>query len=68
MFCRELDLRVPGPVWEDVFYALPEEESNALKTCVRNERPSNEAIKQAANRREEVPGAQVKRGIHLRVA
>jgi predicted nuclease with TOPRIM domain len=68
MFCRELDLRVPGPVWEDVLSVLPEEESNALKICVRDERPSNEAIKLAANRSEEVPGAQVKRGNHLRVA
>jgi hypothetical protein len=68
MFCRELDLRIPGPVWEEVLAFLPEETSNALKICVRDERPSNEAIRLAANRSEEVPGAQVKRGIHLRVA
>ena len=68
MFCRELDLRIPGPVWEEVLALLPEETSNALKICVRDERPSNEAIKLAASRSEEVPGAQVKRGNHLRVA
>jgi hypothetical protein len=68
MFCRELDLRIPGRVWEEVLAFLPEETSNALKICVRDERPSNEAIKLAANRSEDVPGAQIKRGIHLRVA
>jgi len=67
-FCRELDLRVPGSVWEEVLAVLPEGTSNALKACVRDERPSNEAIKQAASRSEDVPGAQIKRGIHLRVA
>ena len=65
---RELDLRVPGHVWEEVLALLPEEASNVLKACVRDERPNNEAIKLAANRSEEVPGAQIKRGIHLRVA
>jgi hypothetical protein len=68
MFCRELDLRVPGSVWEEVLAVLPEGTSNTLKACVRDERPSNEAIKQAASRSEDVPGAQIKRGIHLRVA
>jgi hypothetical protein len=68
MFCRELDLRIPGPVWEEVLALLPEKASNALKVCVRDERPSNEAIKLALSRSEEVPGAEVKRGNHLRVA
>jgi Siphovirus Gp157 len=68
MFCRELDLRIPGPMWEEVLAFLPEETSNALKVCVRDERPSNEAIKLAVSRSEEVPGAEVKRGNHLRVA
>jgi len=68
MFCRELDLRIPGRVWEEVLALLPEGISNVLKLCVRDERPNNEAIKLAASRSEEVPGAQIKRGIHLRVA
>ncbi len=40
----------------------------SLANCIRDDRPSNDAIKEAASRFEEVPGAQVKRGIHLRVA
>jgi hypothetical protein len=68
MFCRELDLRIPGPVWEEVLAYLPDETSDALKVCVRDERPNNEAIKLALSRAGEVPGAEVKRGNHLRVA
>ena len=65
---RELELRVLGSLWEEVLAAVPEETANALKISVRDERPSNEAIKLAASRFEEIPGAQVKRGAHLRVA
>jgi hypothetical protein len=51
MFCRELDLRIPGQVWEEVLALLPDGISNVSKLCVRDERPSNEAIKLAASRR-----------------
>jgi hypothetical protein len=67
MTCRELDLRVPGRVWQAVLACLPEDTSEALKSCVRDDRPSNDAIKEAVRRCEEVPGAIVKRGVHLRV-
>ncbi len=66
--CRELELRIPGRIWQAVLAVLPEDASKALASCIRDDRPSNDAIKEAANRCEEVPGAQVKRGIHLRVA
>ncbi len=65
---RELELHVPGPVWQTVLALLPEDTSTALASCIRDDKPSNDAIKEAASRFEEVPGAQVKRGIHLRVA
>lgn len=65
---RELELRVPGSLWEEILAAVPEEMANALKILVRDERPSNEAIKLAASRSEQIPGAEVKRGVHLRVA
>ena len=68
MHCRELELRLPGSLWEKVLAAVPQETANALKISVRDERPSNEAIKLAASRSEQIPGAQVKRGVHLRVA
>ena len=43
-------------------------EMELLATCIRDDKPSNDAIKEAATRFEEVAGAQVKRGIHLRIA
>ena len=51
-----------------VLAAVPEETANALKMSVRDERPSNEAIKVAASRSEQTPGAQIRRGVHLRVS
>lgn len=68
MLFRELELRVSGSLWEEVLAAVPEETAHALKMSVRDERPSNEAIKFAASRSEQIPGAEVKRGVHLRVA
>ena len=66
--CLELEIRVPGCVWEQVLSATPDSMRNTLTSCVREERPCNEAIQLAAGRMEEVPGAEVKRGVHLRVA
>jgi hypothetical protein len=65
---RELDLHVPGRIWQAVLAFLPENTSKDLASCIRDDKPNNDAIKEAASRFEEVPGAQVKRGIHLRVA
>jgi hypothetical protein len=66
--CRELELRISGRLWQEAIAFLPEDTSKVLANCVRDDRPSNDAIKEAASRFEEIPGAQVKRGIHLRVA
>jgi hypothetical protein len=68
MNCRELELCVPGQLWQTVADLLPEKISRILASCVRDDRLCNEAIKAAISRREKIPGAQVKRGIHLRVA
>jgi hypothetical protein len=65
---RELELHIPGRVWQTVLALLPEDTSKALTNCIRDDRPRNDAIKEAVSRLEEVPGVQVKRGIHLRVA
>jgi hypothetical protein len=65
---RELDLRVPGRLWQAAILFLPEETAAALASCIRDDKPSSDAIKEAISRLEEVPGAKVKRGIHLRVA
>ena len=65
---RELELRVPGRLWQAAIFLLPEETAKALASCIRDDKPSADAIKEAVSRFEEIPGAQVKRGIHLRVA
>jgi hypothetical protein len=68
MTCRELELCIPGRLWQGVLAFLPEDASKILASCIRDDRPCNDAIKEAAGRFQEVPGAHVKRGIHLRVA
>ncbi|MGA3374056.1 MAG: siphovirus Gp157 family protein [Terracidiphilus sp.] len=66
--CRELELRIPGSLWQAVLTILPEETSKVLASCIRSDKPCSDAIKEALSRFKEIPGAQVKRGIHLRVA
>jgi hypothetical protein len=65
---RELELRISGCLWQQILAFFPEDMSKALASCIRDDKPSSDAIKDAASRFEEVPGAQVKRGVHLRVA
>jgi hypothetical protein len=65
---RELELHIPGRVWQAVLELLPEETSKVLASCIREDRPSNDAIKEATSRCEQVPGARIKLGAHLRVA
>jgi hypothetical protein len=68
MACRELELRIPGRVWQAVLAFLPEDIFKVLTNCIHDDKPCNDAIKEAVSRFEEVPGAHVRRGIHLRVA
>jgi hypothetical protein len=65
---RELELRIPGRLWQSVVTLLPEDTSKVLASCIRSDKPCTDAIKEAVNRYGEIPGAQVKRGIHLRIA
>jgi hypothetical protein len=66
-YCR-IDARIDGVVWETVLSLLPDELSRSLESSVQETRPSADAIKAAAMRNEHVPGAEVRRGSHLRVA
>lgn len=66
-YCR-IDARIPGVVWQTVLAFLPEEFVKLMESSIREVTPDAEAIKTAAARNEEVPGAQVHRGVHLRVA
>jgi len=65
---REIEAKIPGNLWQALLTFLSDEDSRELTGCVRQMKPSSEAIKAAVAARQEVPGAQVRRGVHLRVA
>ena len=66
-YCR-IDARIDGVIWETVLSLLPNELSKSLESSVQETRPNADAIKAAAMRNEHVPGAEVRRRSHLRVA
>jgi hypothetical protein len=51
-----------------VLSLLPDELAKTLESSVQTTRPDTDAIKAAAARQEKVPGSEVRRGSHLRVA
>jgi hypothetical protein len=65
-YCR-IDARIDGVVWETVVSLLPDELAKALESSVQEIRPDSDAIKSAVAQSEVVPGAEVRRGLHLRV-
>jgi hypothetical protein len=66
-YCR-IEARVTGVIWETVLSLLPNELAEALESSIQETRPDNDAIKAAVAQSEVVPGAEVRRGTHLRVA
>lgn len=65
-YCR-IDARIDGVIWETVLSLIPDELSKSLESSVQETRPNADAIKAAAMRNEQVPGAEIRRGSHLRV-
>ena len=65
---QKIEARLDGVLWETVLSLLPDELGKALEGSVCESKPDSEAIKAAAARHEDIPGAQVQRGCHLRVA
>jgi hypothetical protein len=65
---RRIDARICGVLWERVLLLLPDELSKSLESSVQEIRPNADAIKAATTRNEQVPGAEVRRSSHLRVA
>jgi hypothetical protein len=65
-YCR-IEARVPGVIWETVVSLLPDELAKTLESSIQETRPDNDAIKEAVAQNEVVPGAEVRRGSHLRV-
>jgi hypothetical protein len=66
-YCK-IEARVPGVIWETVLSLLPDELAKTLESSIQETRPDNDAIKNAVAQNEVVPGAEVLRGSHLRVA
>jgi hypothetical protein len=65
-YCR-IEARIDGAIWETILSLLPDELGKVLDSSVQGTWPDTEAIKAAAARQEHVPGAEVRRGSHLRV-
>lgn len=65
---KTIGIAINGEVWNAILDVVPDELKRALKGAVKDSIPDNDAIKRAAARQELVPGAEVKRGEHLRVA
>ncbi len=66
-YCR-IEARVAGEIWETVLSLLPDELAKTLESSIQETRPDNDAIKAAVVQNEVVPGVEVRRGTHLRVA
>jgi hypothetical protein len=64
---RKIDARVGGVLWETVLANLPDELSKMLECSVEESRPDTESIKATILSEEEVPGAELRRGWHLRI-
>jgi hypothetical protein len=65
---RNVSARIEGPLWEKLIECVPDELKRPLVSSIQDATPYNEAIKRAAQNRIAVPGAEVYRGDHLRVA
>jgi len=65
-YCK-VEVQLQGVVWETVLSLLPEELGKTLESSIQQTRPDNDAIKAATARNEVVPGAEVRRGSHVRV-
>ena len=66
-YCR-IEARIDGTTWQTVLSLLPDQLAMALISSVQEKRPNADAIKQAAMQDGHVPGAEIRRGSHLRVA
>jgi hypothetical protein len=62
-----IEARIDGVLWETVLANLPDELGKMLRTTVEDSRPDTDTIKAAIQREEEVPGAELRRGWHLRI-
>jgi hypothetical protein len=64
---RRIDARICGVLWETVLANLPYELSRMPEATIQESRPDTEAIRFAILKEEQVSGAALKRGWHLRI-
>lgn len=64
---RRIDVRVEGVLWETALSNLPDKLGRMLEASIQESRPDVEAIRAAIQREEPVPGAELRRGWHLRI-
>ena len=64
---RKIDARIGGVLWETVLANLPDELGRMIESAVEESRPDTDTIKSAIQREEQVPGAELRRGWHLRI-
>jgi ElaB/YqjD/DUF883 family membrane-anchored ribosome-binding protein len=64
---HKIDASIGGVLWETVLANLPDELGKMLQSTVEESKPDTDSIKAAIQREEEVPGAELRRGWHLRI-
>ena len=64
---RKIDARIGSLLWETVLANLPEELGTMLESTVEESRADTDSIKAAILHEEQVPGAELRRGWHLRI-
>ena len=64
---RKIDARISGVLWETVLANLPDELGKMLEGTVEESRPDTDSIRAAMLHQEDVPGAELRRGWHLRI-
>lgn len=65
---RTIAARLDGALWERLIETVPDDFKRPLVASIQEAAPSNEAIKNAVQNQIAVPGAEVYRGDHLRIA
>src|SRR6202789_1353490 len=64
---RRIDARISGVLWETVLANLPDELGRMIESAVEDSRPDTDTIKAAILHEEQVQGAELRRGWHLRI-
>jgi hypothetical protein len=68
MAYKRIEAVIDGPLWETIVNSVPPEHRLDLVQSIKGSTILSEAIKEAKARKEDVPGVEVYRGQHVRVA